>query len=359
MIDRIQLENFKCFSNMSMELGSLNVFSGINGMGKSTTIQAILLLLQSHQQGYLPSYIALNGEYTSLGTGKDVLFEEAESERIGITISEAENSYSTQIEYDANLDVLKTLKYDRGLETLLNVPFEYLNAERSAPQVIYPKSSYYIEAKGQLGTKGEYTAHYLAKYQDKKIFTTINNEPGELLLKEAVQSWLNEISPNVKLEANSIDNTDLARLGFYYTDNGKSNIFRPTNVGFGISYILPVIVALLKATPGSLVIVENPEAHLHPHGQRKMGELIANCSARGVQILLETHSDHILNGIRIAVKKREIDYKTVKLFYFNKKNKQEHVVHTVETPKINENGKLDYWPDGFFDEWEKALDEII
>lgn len=356
MIDKIKLNNFKCFAEIEMNLNMLNVFAGVNGMGKSTTIQSLLLLKQSQQQGYTPSHITLNGDYVSLGTGKDVLFENAEKEEIRISVFEGESEYIANIEYDSKADVLKLVDYDNRMERLFDVSFEYLNAERSAPQSIYPKSSHYIDSKSQLGINGQYTTHYLSKYQDTKVLW--GNDKEEFL-KEAVQRWLNVISPNVKLDIQEIENTDLTRLGYYYTDNERSNVFRPTNVGFGISYVLPVIVALIKSVQGSIVIIENPEAHLHPHGQRKMGELIAQCAAAGVQIFVETHSDHILNGIRIAAKKKLIDNNLIGLFYFDKKEIQGDIIHTVEGPQIDENGKLDYWPDGFFDEWEKALDEII
>lgn len=87
--------------------------------------------------------------------------------------------------------------------------------------------------------------------------------------------------------------------------------------------------------------------------------MISKCASSGVQIFIETHSDHILNGIRISVKNKLIKHNDVNLFFFDKVKKNNIVEHIVETPKINEQGKLDYWPDGFFDEWEKALDEII
>lgn len=359
MIDRIKLNNFKCFSEIELQLGMLNIFAGINGMGKSTTIQSLLLLKQSQQQGYTPSHVTLNGDYVSLGTGKDVLFENAEKEEISISVFEEENEYIAQIGYDSKADVLKLVHYDNDMKELFEVGFEYLNAERNAPQSIYPKSSYYIDSKSQLGINGQFTAHYLSKYQDSKVLWGMKDKDSEESLKEVVQRWLDVISPNVKLDVQEIENTDLTKLGYYYTDNEKSNIFRPTNVGFGISYVLPVIVALVKAERGSIVVIENPEAHLHPHGQRKMGELIAQCAAKGVQVYIETHSDHVLNGIRIAAKRKLIDNELISLFYFSKKEINGDIIHTVESPKVDENGKLDYWPDGFFDEWEKALDEII
>ena len=90
-----------------------------------------------------------------------------------------------------------------------------------------------------------------------------------------------------------------------------------------------------------------------------MGELIALCASNGIQIFVETHSAHILNGIRIAVKRNVLKGESVKLFYFSRKKSKERMVHVVECPEIYDNGKLSYWPDGFFDEWEKALDEIL
>lgn len=84
--------------------------------------------------------------------------------------------------------------------------------------------------------------------------------------------------------------------------NIGADYFTAQNVGFGISYVLPIVLALVKAKKGELIILENPEAHLHPRGQRKMGELIARAAQGGVQVIVETHSDHILNGIRFVCK---------------------------------------------------------
>lgn len=358
MIERIKLENFKCFSEIDVCLSGLNVFSGINGMGKSTMIQSLLLLKQSMQQGYVPNSVILNGEYINIGVGWDLLYEKADNERITISLHENGHYYSANIVYKGDADVLELDGYDERISELLGCDFEYLNAERSAPQSIYPKSSYHVDSKAQLGIHGQYTVHYLSKYQDKKS-EWYKVEGKETSLKEAVQYWLDLISPNVKINAMGIENTDLTRLEYYYTDSEKSNVFRPTNVGFGISYTLPVIVALLKATPGSMLIIENPEAHLHPSGQRRMGELIARCASQNVQIMLETHSDHVLNGIRIAVKNNVLSSDKVKIMFFKKVKKEESVIHTVETPELDQNGKMSYWPDGFFDEWDKALDEII
>lgn len=357
MLDSIEIKNFKCFSELQLSLKNLNVFTGLNGMGKSTVIQSILLLKQSQEQKLPMTQLFLNGNYVSLGTGQDVLFENAFSDEICLNFKEGELSTEVTLQYSPTSDVLEVFPPVSDLCDIFSSEFEYLNAERLSPKTVYEKSSYAIN-NNQLGIFGQYTAHYLSVHQDDVVEPY--GDASYKTLKDGVQFWLNEVSPNVKLNVTQILNADLAQINYYYTglsDSTKSREYRPTNVGFGISYILPIITALLKAKKGGILIIENPEAHIHPKGQRKMGELISLCASRGVQIFLETHSDHVLNGIRISVKKKLIESDQVKLFFFM--NSEGMAAHEVESPTILPNGRLDYWPDGFFDEWEKALDEII
>lgn len=361
MIEKIFLENFKCFSELSLTLSALNIFSGLNGMGKSTTIQAILLLLQSYNSSYLPLRVALNGEYVSLGTGKDVLFEKADQEQITIMIDKDSSNYTACISYDADSDTLPVNDRPGNIDSsgfFGTINYEYLGANRIAPQVIYPQSSYYVNERSQLGAEGQYAVHYLYEHQDNPL--TWNSGIGdENYLKNAVQFWLTEITPNIKIDIQKIENTDLTRIGYYYSEDIRSNISRPTNTGYGISCVLPVLIAVLKSKPGDLLLIENPEAHLHPRGQRKLGELLALCASAGVQLVVESHSDHVLNGVRIAVKKRIIPHENVNFFFFDKAEYAGEHHHIVEKLSIDRSGRLNHWPNGFFDEWEKALDEII
>ncbi|MEG1094995.1 MAG: DUF3696 domain-containing protein [Lactococcus sp.] len=90
-----------------------------------------------------------------------------------------------------------------------------------------------------------------------------------------------------------------------------------------------------------------------------MGELIAKACAGGVQIIVETHSDHLLNGIRLAVKRKDIDRSLIRLNYFYRYFEANKIVHTKSSPTILDNGGLSDWPEGFFDEWDKAIDELF
>jgi len=352
MIDKMYLRNFKCFKELDISMGKLNVLTGLNGMGKSTVIQSLLLLKQSQEQNSLKNKIIINGKYTSLGKCKDILYENADAEEIVFRCTDNQLSQTIITNYEADADLMDIKTIEGTYLPWLNAEFEYINAERTVPQSVYEQSSLYVDAYKQIGTLGQYTIHYLSIHQDDMIDLP---DGKRLSFRDVLQFWLNDISPNIKLKINDIDNTNLSQLNYYYLDTEKSNYYRPINVGFGITYVLPIIVALLKATPNSTLIIENPEAHLHPRGQRRMGELIAEVANRGVQIFLETHSDHILNGIRIAVKNKTIKHNDVNVLFFTLKG-EEHVFYS---PKVLENGRIDHWPDGFFDEWDKALDEII
>jgi predicted ATPase len=135
----------------------------------------------------------------------------------------------------------------------------------------------------------------------------------------------------------------LVTLGLRMAD--QEEFRRPQNVGYGITHILPILTACLTASPGSILLIENPEAHLHPSGQSLMGAFLAKTAANGVQVVVESHSDHILNGIRIAVKNELINQNDVAIHFFTS------VLETqVMSPLIDRNGNLDKWPQGFFDQ---------
>jgi predicted ATPase len=171
---------------------------------------------------------------------------------------------------------------------------------------------------------------------------------------------MGEISPGTRIKISSNPDIDLMSIQYsFVTGKEVSNPYRSTNVGFGISYTLPIVVAVLASVPGSLILIENPEAHLHPRGQSKIGELLALAASYGVQIIIETHSDHVLNGIRVAVHGGKIKPDDVQLHYFQRTADRERASTEVISPKIDRNGRIDRWPDGFFDEWERNLDILL
>jgi predicted ATPase len=377
MITSLHLLNFKPFANQSLEFKKLTLFSGLNSTGKSSVMQSLLLLRQSYQQGLLPEKgLALNGYFVNIGTARDALFEGAKEDLIGFGIVWENNNKATwRFKYDREVDVLnidsEPVSSEVYKSNLFGNNFHYLQAERLGPRPFNEMSDYQVRQLGQLGIKGEYAAHFLAINGEKIIPNSSLSHP-EVKLKtqrqkelstaksmdliDQVEAWMGEISPGTRLKIDAKSDVDLMSFQYSY---GDSNPYRATNVGFGISYTLPIIVAALASTPGTIILIENPEAHLHPKGQVKMGELLALAASGGVQVVIETHSDHVLNGIRLAVHGGKLDPKDVQLHYFQRQNKEGQAVTEVISPKIDRNGRIDRWPDGFFDEWDNSLEILL
>ena len=144
--------------------------------------------------------------------------------------------------------------------------------------------------------------------------------------------------------------------------------FKPQNVGLGISYVLPVLVTILTAMPGAIIIIENPEAHIHPHGQAKLGELIARAAAYGVQVFVETHSDHVINGVRVAVRDGILKPEDVNIAFFERKEQLKEnpvddsdmeIFSEVRNIQVDANGSLSEYPEDFMDEWNNQLMELM
>lgn len=367
MLQALKLHNFKCFEDLHIQLSSLNILSGLNGMGKSTVIQALIALRQTSESNQLYKGLILNSERETLGTGRDVLYgsHAQDDENIGFCLQYDNILYDFIYNYaDSDyLPLFNEAKIDFGnleKENLFRQSFCYVSAERLGPRQIYDKSNYEINVCKQLGTHGEMTVGYLIERGSDSTGTVPVRHPSKPDAKQLltqVESWLSDISPNTMLSLHDYSSAHRAGLGFRTASDYGYFDCNATNVGFGLSYVLPVIVALLKAEPDDLLIIENPEAHLHPAGQRRIGELIARCASAGVQIILETHSDHLLNGIRLAIKHNLISTADVTLFYFSKEVNSARRV--VESPKISSEGLLDIWPEGFFDEWDRAIDELF
>jgi len=370
MINKIRLKNFKCFEDETIDFAPMNLWAGLNGMGKSTVIQAILLLRQNYELGLLQSDkgISLNGELVQIGNAKDLLYQYFKNQEVGIEII-VEGHSIVGWEWDAKTDSdnlplkEKIGKPETFFETALFGPnFHYLTAERLGPRVYFETSNYNVINRNQLGLQGEYAANYLAEFQNTKIPIEQLKHPESsgLTLYEQVNAWLGEIRPGTRINVTS--NLDMSLVGLRYQFLGgidAGNRFRPTNAGFGLSFLLPVLVAILSSKPGTLLIMENPEAHLHPRGQAEIGKLLAIAAANGIQIIAETHSDHILNGVRVAIKKQLIKPEQTNLLFFHGEVIDDQFKHYILNPKIDKNGRIDQWPDGFFDEWDRQLSELL
>jgi len=161
--------------------------------------------------------------------------------------------------------------------------------------------------------------------------------------------------PGCDLRVTPVDGASAVSLGL--RTSTASDFQRPQNVGFGLTQLFPVIVALLAAREDDIILVENPEVHLHPRAQQDIGLLIAQVASSGVQVIVETHSDHVLNGIRLAVKSKAIGNADVAIHFFGSPQPSGEV--TMSSPDIDADGRLSSWPEGFFDQFDQALSQLL
>lgn len=383
MLDALRLENFKAFKAQEIQLRPLTLLTGLNGMGKSSVLQALLLLRQSYQGQMLGKIVSkaalmLNGEYIQLGTGRDLLFDNADSNEIVIALKfDRVKQITWRFAYDRQTDILSHGRQIKGSDgahiyqtSLFTAMFHYLQAERIGPRTSFAMADTMVRQHRQLGKQGEYAAHFLDVYQRQSVERQLHY-PGTLpekatdhdTLLNQVMAWLSNVSPGTVIQVESYADMDLVQLafGFERPDTvGNARYYRSTNVGFGITYTLPVLLALLSAKPGALILLENPEAHLHPRGQAQIGNLLARAASAGIQVIVETHSDHILNGIRIAAREGIVNPKDVAIHFFQRpQNDSELLGVEVVTPQLDADGRIDYWPENFFDEYRKNLRSLL
>lgn len=362
MIKNIKIQNFKAHKNTELTLNHISFLCGQNGVGKSSIIQVLLLLRQTFQKNRLGKGLSLNKPLCYLGEGKDVIYEFADSNVISFEIDNHIFSFETEKALES--DFLKVTNQTQSLEntknqfeSLFDTHFQYISAARLANYIV---DDYAVDNEKQLSIeegKAELTAHFLHKYQKQQVSDTLlhptNTENKDLLYQ--VTLWEREISEGVNIIPQKIGMSYEIKYSFN-TDaspTGVTQEFTAKNVGFGLSYALPIIVAILSAQKDALLLIENPEAHLHPYGQAKLTELMCLAAQAGIQIIIETHSDHIINGALVACKQEKINKENIGIYQFNR-DEEQHCAKATQI-EVLEGGRIKKIPNGFFDQINKDL----
>ena len=327
MIQQLVLKGFKSFIDETISLRPLTVLTGLNSSGKSSVIQAIRMF-DALNKGESP---LLEGH----GGMQDIKSRLTSSMDLHLTLDD-----KNEMSFDGT-------SYNSG--KISSFPhIIYVGANRLGASKTIPV----LNDNYEIGEKGENVLNCLNHYADANLDERLMPENGEgVTLDFMVKGWLRYISPNVRFEYQIEPKADVS----YGTYNGN----RAANVGFGLSYTLPIIVALLVSTiiPNTTVMIENPEAHLHPKGQTEMGRLISLCVECGSQVIVETHSDHLFDGIRIFTKHTTGFYKKLQTYWFEQNGNEGSTTIPV---KVNEKGLYEEdCPPGFFDQFENNASELL
>jgi Uncharacterized conserved protein len=351
VITVLEITNFKRFQHAAVETRALTVLTGLNGAGKSTLLQA-LLLARYATEFKDHSVVPLNGPFgLALGEANEVLHPDATSPEITISLRAGAYDYLYRFRVpehrSLNLEVIQ--RPDVAPEAFREHGrlFAYLNAERLGPRDQLQVTGEDSRWLG-VGEQGQYTAQVLATEE-----STIVREPlrhpstadhNVTTLRTQVESWVGDIIRPIRIEARWPVGLSASIIRF--TEDGwLGEPIRPTNMGFGFSYTLPIIVAGLLMPVDGLLIVENPEAHLHPSGQSRLGRFLARVAGSGAQVVLETHSDHVLNGIRLGIATDHVLPHGDAIIHFFGAGE----AGQPTSLDVTENGEITAWPAGFFD----------
>ncbi|QOS92056.1 AAA family ATPase [Peribacillus sp. JNUCC41] len=368
MLSKILINNFKCFQNHEISFKPLTILVGGNGVGKSSVIQSLLLSKQSLQKIQTAEdglrgtnfEIELKGPYLlNLGFPKNVISSDADSKQISFSLindlnEQTKFDFTFPENYGEHLLQGHVSKVDNSSSIPLQKGFSYLNAERLGPRVGLPLGP---NSEWNIGYKGEYSSHILfrADTSNRRVHDLLKILGDSSRFSRQVEAWLQEIVPDLQLDYKLIEDASLASIKFK-SNSLDTDFFPAPNTGFGISYTLPIIIAGLiqSSEENSTLIIENPEAHLHPYGQSRIGKFLARVSMTGVQVIVETHSEHVINGARIEMAKLEKN-EDMKVNFFNTINNSIQ----IQELHINKVGELSDWPTGFFDQEQCDLKELF
>ena len=366
MITELQIKNFKSHLHTVLPLKPLTVLAGLNGSGKSSVIQSLLLLRQSYKKQRLNEALILKDFLCNIGIGKDAIYQASEDDFLEFGIKAASFSYSWKFSVPESKDFLPLLERNMNPRTsfdglsLFNNNFQYLSAGR-LPEFKYERNDLAVESERQISLRngyGELVAQYLDYWGNESVKPALKNNNSDFDdLLHQVTAWEREISPNVNVKPVRTGESFTIHYSFDRTGTlGSTDEYKTENTAFGLTYALPVITALLSAKDNALLLIENPEAHLHPRGQSKLAELIALAAQAGVQVIIETHSDHIFNGIRKAVAFDKIKKENIALYFFELDDANASVATEI---MLSDKGRVLNYRKGLFDQFDDDLDALL
>ena len=398
----IAVRGFKCLAEESrIEIRPLTILAGANSSGKSSIMQPLLLMKQTLQASYDPGALLLNGPNVKLTSVEQLVpRSRVDPDDHTITFSvEAPESVTHRITYSSskNHEVeIREMDIESGNERISLRP-DRKEADLKADMLrLFPMLSEPPEGAKVMIHRNRCFLAFVVGYDDEifpiTFFRFPSNDlnrmihvpglrgnpervyertasgssfPGtfEKYVATVIAEWTRNFDPRLKgLQAM------LAKLGMT-----RDVAVRPVNdaqlelqvgrllevtlrrqdfvnvadVGFGVSQVLPVLVALLVAETGQLVYIEQPELHLHPRAQYELARVMADAAKRGVKVVAETHSGLLLLQIQTLLAKGEIDPDLVRLHWFLRNPDDGKT--SIRPADLDENGAFGDWPEDFGD----------
>ncbi|MYC78000.1 AAA family ATPase [Candidatus Poribacteria bacterium] len=402
-ITKIAVKGFKSIAEAcEIDIRPLTILAGANSSGKSSIMQPLLMLKQTLEAPYDPGALLLDGP--------NVQFTEAEQFLSKLTAEKRTDRFQIEIktrDSDFAYSVKTALKKEQMGFKIVKMKVEAQQRTKQIPFkrfTLYPEmSTEEIRALGDQGpTRSDFKAVkrsrcflcFESQESDRlfnvtyslvesylfdsihlpglrgnpertyKLTSTGPLYPGtfEYYTASIVHEWQETKDERLKMVADALHILGLTghvctkkigdvgielQVGRSLHDGTENtDMVNIADVGFGVSQVLPVIVALTAAEPGRLVYLEQPELHLHPRAQVALAQVLADAAKRGVRVVAETHSSLVLLAVQTLIAEGDLSPELVKLHWFTRR---EDGVTEVNSADLDEAGTYGEWPEDFAD----------
>lgn len=346
-----KINGFKCFENSVFELSKMTLLTGANASGKSSVIQALLLMKSASESNESHSLLGLDDmRYAfDFGNPDSLINNELKSDVVAFSLPDGVVMEFNGGQQDQDRKLFVCVENLEGLKRTFAQGLTYFSAERQGPRYEYDRKQ---SDENGCGCHGENTGNVMSDNWNTRIGGARLLKPteGDVFFNIALDNWIDYIFPGVTVRTQPAGPKSYQVI---IRDSYHNFPSVATNIGFGISYALPILVGALLAKDGSWLIVENPEAHIHAKAQSNMGYFLGIMAATGLRVLVETHSEHIVNGIRrAAIVSGRLQPEDVSIYFF--KGKSENQLITMDGQ-----GNLSDFPVDFFDQSRQDMLEII
>ena len=395
MITELRAQNFKSWQDTgALHFAPLTGLFGANSSGKTSILQILLLLKQTVEQPSdwnEPLYFGDEGSLVNLGNFNDVIHKHKLDLSLDISVS-WKSSTVTDINkyirfYNLNVETVSPSQSDRDRSGEISFStnifrgavnnFHYKTdlykfdgqqpdlfrcyGLRTARTEIRDISSRFEEAFEKLFSRILYLGplrehprpHYtwegdhpkgIGQEGEKAISALLSGRIRHLSIDEQILKWLKQLELIDSYDLHPVSDTgrDYEFLVKKYKDGPE---VRLTDVGFGVSQVLPVLILCYYTPEGSILILEQPEAHLHPKVQSELADVLIDVvKNRNVQIILESHSAHLLHRLQRRIAEEEVSADQT-AFYFCQINDG---TSEIERLDVDEYGNIRNWPQNFF-----------